>query len=98
MNDLQIHVQDGEPRVLDTDLAEMLGMSRPRDIRADLIKANEAELSGYGSLRAAPAKSTGGRPAKAYYLNEEQALLVVMFSRTSKAAELRRQTFNIPHT
>ncbi|WP_146203799.1 hypothetical protein [Azospirillum sp. TSO5] len=30
-----------------------------------------------------------GRPAKAFYLNEEQALLVAMFSRTEKAKEVR---------
>lgn len=33
---------------------------------------------------------TGGRPAAAYYLNEEQALLVCMFSRTDKAASVRK--------
>lgn len=92
-DDLQLHVHEGEPRVLDTDLAARLGMLTPANIRTDLIEPNRAELEGFGILQAMAANSTGqrGRPSKAFYLNEEQATLVVMFSRTLRAAEARRE-------
>jgi len=38
-----------EPRVLDTDLAEALGLARSYDIR-ELIARNGEELSGYGDI------------------------------------------------
>ncbi|WP_109156461.1 MULTISPECIES: Rha family transcriptional regulator [unclassified Azospirillum] len=91
MNDLIcVTAVEGEPRVLDTELAAALGMERPRVIR-ELINRNAAELEGFGGLpcRTANPGPEGGRPGKAYYLNEEQALLVAMFSRTEKAKEVR---------
>lgn len=84
---LPIVVQNEEPRVLDTDLAERLGMSCPRDIRKDLIGANRAEFEARGILRETSANlGKRGRPAKVFYLNEQQALLICMFSRTEKVA------------
>lgn len=79
--------------MLDTDLAERLGMDRPRNIRVNLIEPNRAELEGFGRLLETQANPgpQGGRPSKAFYLKEEQATLVVMFSRTPKAAEARRE-------
>jgi prophage antirepressor-like protein len=91
MNDLIcVTAVEGEPRVLDTELAAALGMERPTNIRSDVILPNRAELEGFGILQALTA-NTGkrGRPGKAFYLNEEQALLVAMFSRTEKAKEVR---------
>ncbi|WP_145684828.1 hypothetical protein [Azospirillum brasilense] len=79
---------EGEPRVLDTDLAAALGLLNPRKIRTDIIEANRAELEGFGPLWSERLQ-TGGRPATAFYLNEEQALLVAMFSRTERAKEVR---------
>jgi hypothetical protein len=67
-------------------------MSRPRDIRKNLIIPNLDELRTYGNLRetrANPGKP--GRPAYQYHLNEEQALLLCMFSKTAKAAEVRKE-------
>lgn len=60
-----------EPRVLDTDLAEALGMDRPRDIRVNVIEPNRAEREGFGSLlaRKANSGSSGGRPSTTFYLN-----------------------------
>lgn len=78
----------GKPRVLDTDLAAALGLLNPRKIRTDIIEANRAELEGFGPLWSERLQ-TGGRPGKAFYLNEEQALLVAMFSRTERAKEVR---------
>lgn len=92
MNDLIcVTAVEGEPRVLDTELAAALGMARPRDIRKNVIMPNRAELEGFGSLREFNANPgpLGGRPSTAFYLNEEQALLVAMFSRTEKAKEVR---------
>ncbi|CAO3445717.1 hypothetical protein [Azospirillum largimobile] len=89
MNDLIcVTAVEGEPRVLDTELAAALGMLNPRKIRTDIIAANRAELEGFGPLWSERLQ-TGGRPSTAYYLNEEQALLVAMFSRTEKAKEVR---------
>ena len=70
--------------MLDTDLAAALGMVNERDIRTT-IKANTGELASFGTLSAQPTKSTGGRPGTAYHLNEEQALLICMLSRTERA-------------
>lgn len=92
MNDLIcVTAVAGEPRMLDTDLAAALGMAEPRSIRKDIIAPNRAELEGFGSLRETPTNPgpLGGRPGKAFYLNEEQALLVAMFSRTERAKEVR---------
>ena len=89
---ITLHTIDNEPRVLDTDLAERLGMARPRDIRGNLIKPNHTELETFGNLREENANAgRPGRPAMAYYLNEEQALLICMFSKTSNAALVRKQ-------
>lgn len=91
MNDLIcVTAVDGEPRVLDTELAAALGMLTPRNIRKEIILPNRAELESFGNLgETTPNSGKRGRPGKAYYLNEEQALLVAMFSRTDKAKEVR---------
>ncbi|WP_454288660.1 hypothetical protein [Rhizobium arsenicireducens] len=84
---LPIVVQNEEPRVLDTDLAKRLGMNIPRRIRSDLIAPNQRELEAHCILEAStPNSGKAGRPAKVFYLNEQQALLICMFSRTEKAA------------
>lgn len=86
-----ITINNEEPRVLDTDLAEALGMAEPRFIRANIIEPNRQELEAYGSLIAKnlnPGKR-GGRPGREFYLNEEQALLVCLLSRTEKAKAVR---------
>lgn len=91
MNDLIcVTAVEGEPRVLDTELAAALGMAEPRFIRANVIQPNRAEIEGSGILIERKSNSgKRGRPSTAFYLNEEQALLVAMFSRTEKAKEVR---------
>lgn len=87
---------DDEPRILDTMLAERLGFGRATSIRI-LIERNRAELSLYGSLHrrdANPGKQ-GGRPGKAYWLNEGQALVICALSRTDKAAEIRKAIIDV---
>ncbi len=103
----ELVVRDGEPRVFDLRLAEVLGMPRPRDIRARVI-ANFDEISMYGgvceqssqtakagSAGQVEAKSKGGRPSVAYYLNEPQALLLCMWARTPTAAAVRKQLIEV---
>ncbi|MBB4287606.1 hypothetical protein [Roseospira goensis] len=80
-----------EPRILDLRLAERLGYDRPADIR-ELVDRNKEELETYGGIFRTARKNPGrGRPGKAYFLNEGQALLVCMLSRTERAAAIRRE-------
>jgi prophage antirepressor-like protein len=82
-----------EPRVLDTDLAEALGMAAPRKVR-DLIRESREELEGFGPLGAVASKSLG-QHFTAYYLNEEQALLVCLLSRTERAKAVRAEVIRV---
>lgn len=84
-----------EPRVRDLDLAERLGLTDPHSIRRT-IDANRQELEGYGGISDRRSENTGrGRPSTEYWLNEPQALLVCMFSRTERAAEVRRALIEV---
>ncbi len=87
---------ENEPRIRDLDLAERLGMSQPLNIRT-VIAANRDELETYGSFHVAsenPGKQ-GGRPGKAYYLTEGQALVICALSRTDKAAQVRKMLIDV---
>ncbi len=83
---------EDEPRVLDTDLAERLGIARSTNIR-QLIEQNREELEDFGHVARAecnvPMPQGGYKTATAYYLNEEQALLICALSRTEKAKAVR---------
>jgi hypothetical protein len=71
-------------------------MSRPRDIRSNLIVPNKEELGRYGILRASNANSgKRGGPAWVFYLNKEQANRVSVFSRTPKAADIREEIIKV---
>lgn len=80
-----------EPRIHDIKIGEALGFSRSRDVRR-LIIDNMQELEIYGGVCGETAQTTtkGGRPSISYWLNEAQALLLCMFSKTEKAAEVRK--------
>lgn len=84
---------EDEPRVLDVDLGAALGMAQPRNIR-QTIATNKAELDSFGPSHEARAMvdigSGSQREVTTYWLNESQALLLCMFARTPKAAEVRR--------
>lgn len=88
--------KDGEPRVLDIKLATSLGMAQPRNIRSK-ISENFVELSMYGEVctEAMQTSARGGRPGKAYYLNEPQALLICMWSNTAQAAAVRKMLIDV---
>lgn len=79
---------DGEPRVLDTRLAEALGFLAPHRIRA-LVRRHLAALTALGevSTTAVETSAKGGRPGEAYWLTKKQALYVCTKSETEKATE-----------
>ena len=79
---------DGEPRILDLRVAERLGFARPRAVR-QLIERSKTELESYGFI-ATRCGAYRTRKFTEYWLNEPQALLVCLLSRTEKAAEVRR--------
>ncbi len=89
---------DGQPRIRDILLGERLGYERPRKIR-DLIEKNITEVESFGpSPRIGAMVDIGSgaqREAQEYWLNEAQALLVCMFSRTDAAAMVRRSLIQV---
>lgn len=87
---------DATPRVLDLRLAEALSFEKPYDIRK-LIARNEVELAKHGGVFATVAKTSpsGGRPTNEFWLNEAQSLLICMFSRTDRAAEVRAEIIKV---
>lgn len=72
-------------------------MAKPENIRTHVIKPNMAELAAFGviSRREKTSGPRGGRPGTAYYLNEEQALLVCLLSRTEKAKQARAEVIRV---
>jgi hypothetical protein len=87
------HTVNHEPRILDIEIAASLGLARPRDIR-DVIIKNKEELESLGSI-AVTNRAYRGHPITEYWLNEAQALLICMFSRTPKAAAVRKQVIEV---
>ncbi len=87
---------EGETRILDTDLAAALGIQSQRTIRT-VIQDNRTELESFGSLMARPTNSgtKGGRPENAFLLNEEQAVLITMLSRTERAKQVRADIIRV---
>jgi len=73
---LAIATVDGEPRVLDIDLARSLGFDCPRDIRK-IIARYKANLLKFGiCATVAQIHEGAGRPAIEYWLNKQQALFI----------------------
>jgi hypothetical protein len=87
-----------EPRIQDVVLGERLGMAQPLNIRKTIQK-NRDELQRYGPIHAANEMVKLGSGAKrsieVNYLSEPQALLICMFSRTSKAADVRKALIEV---
>ena len=95
INDLQV-IED-EPRIKDIVLGERLGFTRAVKIK-DIIERNIQELQGFGSCPQTGETMKVGcvmRKVKTYYLNEAQALLLCMFSRTAKAAQVRKELIDV---
>jgi len=91
-----------EPRIRDTDLAERLGFSRPRDIRR-LIKKHRKLLERFGPLNmraesARISKPNGGieeRKVKSGWLNEPQAISVVLKSDAPRADDVSAMVVSV---
>lgn len=95
VNDLQV-IED-EPRIKDVVLGERLGLRKAVSIR-QVIDANIQEIQGFGSCPLQMETEKVGcvvRSVKTYYLNEAQALLLCMFSRTAKAAQVRKELIDV---
>lgn len=86
----------GEPRVSDRRLSEILGFEREDYVRR-LIVRHITEIKSWGVLHQTDGKPSvqGGRPTQTYWLNEGQAILICIFSRTDKAAEVRYQIITV---
>lgn len=81
--------REGEPRAKDIDIADRLGLVRPRNIRK-LIENNRVELETFGTIPLLrEAKAGKGRPEEGYWLNEEQSLLVATLSSAPNAPAVR---------
>ena len=97
LSDLNTTINN-EPRVKDIRIGEALGLAQPLNIRT-VIENNRKELEGYGLVHVErePIKSGKGRiqHINVYYLNEEQCLLICMFSRTKKAQIVRRSIIKV---
>lgn len=91
-----LKIINDEPRIHDLHLADALGFEQLRDIRK-LIARNFQEMKSLGKVCATVAQTLpqGGRPGTEYYLNEAQALLICMFARTERAAEVRKQVIDV---
>lgn len=86
---------NGEPRILDIDLAEKLGFDRPADIRK-LIKRYEEKLNKFSILATVAKIHEGaGRPSDEFYLNRKQAAFICMKSETDNAFEVQVEIIEV---
>jgi hypothetical protein len=76
--------EDGERRVADWRLAEVLGFAREFEMHR-LIERHRQSLERFGTLRYRDVKSTGGRPGTEYRLNFNQAIFIVIKSEAQNA-------------
>ncbi|MGL4966164.1 MAG: hypothetical protein ACRC67_33395 [Inquilinus sp.] len=83
---LAIREVEGEPRILDIDLATRLGFAEPRMIRK-LIKRHLDALDRLG-MRSTVERIVKGRPSEEFYLNRKQAIFVTGKSDTPTATEI----------
>lgn len=98
LGEIGLHMIADQALVLDTELGERLGMARPTNIR-QVIEANRAEIEAMGMLHSVRASSPmpngGQRIVDAFYLTEEQALLVCSLSRAPAAAAIRSMLIRV---
>ena len=92
-----LSIIENEPRIKDIVLAQRLGLSQPLNVRG-VIENNDEELCGFGAIHVVRETRRSGclfRKITEYYLNEPQALLICMFSRTQKAAAVRKELIDV---
>ncbi|MGF7178285.1 hypothetical protein [Azospirillum doebereinerae] len=78
--------KNGEPRILDLRLAEVLGFAQVRDIRK-LIERHREVLERLGEVCATVAQTSrkGGRPATEFWLTKKQAVYLCTKAETERA-------------
>ncbi|MCC6477972.1 MAG: hypothetical protein IT552_02020 [Sphingomonadaceae bacterium] len=86
----------GEPRVKDIRIGEVLGFHTPRNVRK-LIRRHDKEIRRHGEVCSTMAQTSeaGGRPSEEFHLNEAQALVVCMHAQTKEAIEVRAQIIEV---
>lgn len=93
-----LNIVGEEPRLRDTRLGEILGMAQPLNIRGT-VEQNREELEGFGPIHAVREMVMVGSGARrlvtSFFLNEAQALLLCMFSRTAIAAQVRKSLIDV---
>lgn len=93
--DLRVIPGDPEPRVQDLRLAERLEFKRLNYIR-ELIERNLVLLERAGSLPRRTVTPVGGGPSgNEYWLNERQAVIVCMLSRTPRSDDVKLELSSI---
>ena len=89
---------ENEPRIRDVDLAERLVFAKPAAIR-QIIERNLDELRTYGDICVAVTQTSDpkgrGRPGRAFWLTEGQALVICALSRTPRAAIVRKLVIQV---
>lgn len=87
---------NGQARVQDLRLAEVLGFANPVDIRK-LIRRKREQLEVHGELFATVARKSGarGRPINSFYLNERQAYRLCMWSDAPNADAVQEQMVEV---
>lgn len=89
---------NAEPRIRDIRIAERLGMAQPLNIRQS-IERNREELEGFGSIHTTceliEVAKGARRQVTVYWLNEGQALVICMLSRTPAAVQVRKEVIEV---
>lgn len=89
MDQTALTVIEGDARIADTHLQQVLGYARINDLHR-IIRKHEDELADYGPMLCRTGKASSGQTTIAYYPNEAQATLICMFARTGRAAQARK--------
>ena len=84
--ELTIQAVANEPRILDIDLAERLGFSKPNNIRS-LIRRHQAALAEMGTVCTVQTVNRGQK-ATEFYFNRKQAIFVTAKSGTPTATDI----------
>lgn len=82
-------VVEGDALISDAHLQAVLGYGRINDLHRVILK-HQDELQDYGAMLCRTGKASSGQNTLSYYLNKEQAALVCVFSRTTKARAARK--------
>jgi hypothetical protein len=89
MDQTALTVIEGDARIADKHLQQVLGYARINDLHR-VIRKHEDELADYGPMLCRSGKASSGQTTIAYYPNEAQATLICMFARTDRAAQARK--------